>query len=164
MGNLTWSHRVIVWCLQLTERRRGNEFYHQKNLTAAKYHYERARHIVDFIKGQDTATQNEIDANFVAISLNLAALSLASKEPSKAVKFCTEALRRQEKHPKALMRRAKAYLKMHEYQARRFQKFPIKLSNFQLINLPGMFVHVKSPWMLKQLFQGRSCRTSLRLQ
>lgn len=102
--------------MQLTERRRGNERYHVKDFRAAKHSYERAKSILDLIKGAGPAEQEEINVNRVAMLLNLAALFLATKEHQAAVQACTEALELDGGSSKALLRRAKAATRMHDYQ------------------------------------------------
>jgi hypothetical protein len=49
--------------LQLVERRKGNERYRAKEFAQAKYHYERAKSILDMVRGQGQAEQDEIDSN-----------------------------------------------------------------------------------------------------
>lgn len=90
--------------------------YRQKNFVVAKQHYERAKSIIDLVRGEDAGSQAEINVNRMAINLNMAALYLVTREPRKAVKSCTDVLEEERENPKALLRRAKAYLKMHEYQ------------------------------------------------
>lgn len=104
--------------MQLTERRRGNEFYQSGNWNAAKYHYDRAKAIVDFVRGQGPDEQAEIDANRVAVLLNLAAVSLATREYCSAVELCSEALASDCGNQKALLRRAKAHVASHNYTVR----------------------------------------------
>lgn len=60
-------------CLQLSERRAGNAAYKQHQHQQALYHYERALSIVEFVGGSNTDDQAEIDANKVAVLLNMAA-------------------------------------------------------------------------------------------
>ena len=52
----------------------------------------------------------------VAVLLNLAALYLATKEFADAAKCCTQALELEGCCAKALLRRAKARMHMHEYK------------------------------------------------
>ena len=101
---------------QLVERRRGNQRYQAADFVAAKHCYERAKGILDLIQGQGAAEQEEIDVNRIKILLNMAALHLATREYSKAASFCTEALQLDKENRVALLRRAKAYSAMHEYQ------------------------------------------------
>ena len=70
------------------------------------------------VRGQGDAEQEEINANRVKVLLNMAALYLATKNHSKAVACCTEALQADEHSRIALLRRVKAYIRMHEYQVR----------------------------------------------
>jgi hypothetical protein len=51
------------------------------------------------------------------VLLNLAALHMATQEGQHAVKCCSQALTLDPKSCKALLRRAKALLKIHDYQA-----------------------------------------------
>ena len=102
--------------LQLVERRQGNQRYKAKNFTAARHHYERAKSIVDLVRGEGPREQDEIDLNRMTILLNLAALFLATKENAEAVQYCTQALQLDENNKKALMRRAKASLRMHNFK------------------------------------------------
>ena len=50
---------IIPHCIlpQLTERRKGNAAYHQRDFTEALEHYNRARAVVDFVKGMSAADQ-----------------------------------------------------------------------------------------------------------
>ena len=52
----------------------------------------------------------------VTVLLNLAALHMATKQGQLAIQCCTQALSLDPKSCKALLRRAKAHLKMHDYQ------------------------------------------------
>lgn len=98
------------------ERRMGNQRYQAADFEAARHCYEKAKGILDLIKGQGEAEQQEIDANRVKVLLNMAALYLATKEYSKAISCSTEALQADENNKVALLRRIKAYTRMHEYQ------------------------------------------------
>lgn len=100
---------------------------------AASNCYERAKSILDIIQGQGAAEQDEIDANKVKVLLNMAAVYLATKEYSKAVIACTEALQVDGQSKVALLRRAKAYTRMHEYQVRCHQ------TRLLLLPKEGMF-------------------------
>lgn len=102
--------------LQLTERRQGNQRYQCKDFEAARKHYEGAKSIVDMIQGSGATEQQEIDNNRVTILLNLAALHLATKENRKAVQCCSEALQLEPNSKKALLRRGKANMRMHNYK------------------------------------------------
>ena len=102
--------------LQLLERRQGNERYRLGNFEAAKQHYNRAKAIVDLVKGQGPDEQAEIDSNRVAVLLNLAAVFLGTCEYSSAEQCCTEALQTDGSNGKAMIRRAKANTKLHNYE------------------------------------------------
>ena len=52
----------------------------------------------------------------VTVLLNLAALHMATKQCQLAIQSCTQALSLDPKSCKALLQRAKAHLKMHNYQ------------------------------------------------
>ena len=58
------------------ERRKGNDRYRAGDFEAAKYHYQRAKAVVDMVKGQGEADQAEIDANKVSSTLVPSNLSL----------------------------------------------------------------------------------------
>ena len=103
--------------MQLAERRLGNQRYQAKDFEGARKHYERAKSIVDLVQGLGLAEQQEIDSNRVLTLLNLAALFLATREHRKAVRCCTEALQLDPGNRKALIRRAKASMKAHDYKA-----------------------------------------------
>jgi len=49
--------------MQLVERRKGNERYREREFAPAKNHYERAKSILDMVRGQGQAEQDEIDSN-----------------------------------------------------------------------------------------------------
>ena len=49
--------------LQLMERRKGNEQYRAKEFAAAKHHYERAKTILEAVRGLGQAEQDEITTN-----------------------------------------------------------------------------------------------------
>ena len=58
----------------------------------------------------------------VTVLLNLAALHMATQQGQLAIQCCSQALSLDPKSCKALLRRAKAHLKMHNYQVcRSFQ-------------------------------------------
>ena len=48
---------VRMLCMQLAERRKGNEKYKAGNLDGAMHHYERALAIVDYVRGMSAAEQ-----------------------------------------------------------------------------------------------------------
>jgi tetratricopeptide (TPR) repeat protein len=99
----------------LTERRQGNEKYRCGDYQGALYHYQRASAVVDFVKGLSRADQAEVNINRVAVYLNIAAAKLALGEYSAAVDKCTAALDLDPQNVKALVRRARAEMKRHEY-------------------------------------------------
>lgn len=102
--------------LQLTERRKGNEHYRARRFPEALHHYDRARSIVEYVKGSSTGDQHELDANRVAVYLNIAAVCIASQDASGAVHWCSQALELEPRNVKGLLRRSKANLQRHEYE------------------------------------------------
>lgn len=104
--------------MQLMERRRGNEHYRSRNFQAARQHYDRALAVVELVKGAGPEEQHEIDANRLAVLLNLAALHLESGDFSQAAISCSQALEIDGSNAKGLLRRAKAYIAMHDYEVR----------------------------------------------
>lgn len=102
--------------MQLTERRKGNEHYRAGRFAHALHHYDRARSIVEYAKGTSAGDQQELDANRVAVYLNIAAVCIATQEHSVAVHWCSQALVLEPHNVKGLLRRAKANLRRHEYE------------------------------------------------
>ena len=102
--------------LQLAERRQGNHMYSTKQYDAALQHYVRAKSIVDIISGMASSDQHEIDENRAAVCLNMAAVHLARQHFADAAKCCTDALQSSSCSVKAYLRRANAYIGLHEYQ------------------------------------------------
>jgi len=103
--------------LQLTERRKGNTAYRAGDYPTALEHYERARSIVELVRGLSRADQNEVDLNKVAVLSNIAAVYLATKEFGAAVDICNKALEVDPGCVKAVTRRCKAFIGRHEYDA-----------------------------------------------
>lgn len=101
--------------MQLVERRQGNHFYAARDYSKALFHYVRAKAIVDVIAGMGSSDQKEVDENKAAVCLNLAAVHLMQQNNADAVACCTDALQCCASN-KAYLRRAKAYIRMHEYQ------------------------------------------------
>lgn len=102
--------------LQLSERRQGNHAYSVQDYTNALHHYTRAKSIVDIIISMGRSEQHEIDENRATVCLNMAAVHLAEQHHADAAQCCTEALQSSSGNVKALIRRAKAYIGLHEYQ------------------------------------------------
>lgn len=90
--------------------------YRSGDYTEALQHYERARSIVELVKGLSRADQVEVDANRVAVECNIAAALLANKDYGAAATACTRALALDPTCKKALVRRAKARLGRHEFR------------------------------------------------
>ena len=109
---------ICLWCLQLTERRRGNEYYRRGQIDQALHHYERAKGIVDIIKGMGTSDQKEIDTNKVSVLLNIAAVLMERGEYAAACKHCSEALVLDPKNVRGLVRRAQCLIARHQHKAR----------------------------------------------
>ena len=105
-------------CMQLTLRRQGNEKYRQGQLQPALESYSQAKAIVDLISGHTRMEQHEINVNKSSVCLNLAAAHLGLGNCLQAARLCTDALAAIPDNPKALIRRAKARLQLHEYQVR----------------------------------------------
>ena len=103
--------------MQLTERRQGNSAYRSSNYAQALQHYERARSIVDLVRGLSRADQAEVDVNRVAVLCNIAAVHLATKDFGAASEICSKALEVDPLCVKALSRRCKAQIGRHEYGA-----------------------------------------------
>lgn len=101
----------------MTERRQGNTAYRAGNYSVALNHYQRARSIVDLVRGLSRADQAEVDINRVAVLCNIAAVHLATKEFGAAMDICTKALELDPRCTKALARRCKAKIGRHEYEA-----------------------------------------------
>jgi hypothetical protein len=103
--------------MQLSERRAGNEAYRAGNYAEALNRYERARSIVELVRGLSRADQMEVDVNRVTVLCNIAAARLAVGEYGAAAGACTAALEIDPGCLKALARRAKAHIGRHEYEA-----------------------------------------------
>lgn len=103
---------------QLQERYKGNEQYRAGRLQEALQHYNRAQAIIDYVSGASPADQAEVDVNRVAVYLNLAAVRLSLKQYRQATQDCTKALELQPRNAKALLRRSKAFMYLHEYGVR----------------------------------------------
>jgi hypothetical protein len=95
---------------QLEERRLGNEHYRAGRPAAALRHYERARGIVELVRGLAPADQAEVDRNRVAVALNAAAAHLALHQYADAVRLwrsgrlaCSPALRMRVRDKQARM-------------------------------------------------------------
>ena len=78
--------------------------------------YIQAKAVTDIIASQSRVEQQEIDANKAAVCLNLAAVHLRQHSCLQAISLCTEALEAVAPSAKAHLRRAKAYLLLHQYQ------------------------------------------------
>ena len=63
-----------------------------------------------------SAPQAEVDANRVAVLLNIAAVAVEKAEFRTAVQLCSRALALEPDSKKALLRRAKAHIGRHEPQ------------------------------------------------
>lgn len=103
--------------VQLTERRQGNAAYRSKQFAQALVHYERARAVVELVRGLSRADQSEVDVNRVAVHCNIAAVHLATKDYGAAATACEAALALDARSRKALARRARAHVGRHEYAA-----------------------------------------------
>ncbi|WIA11452.1 hypothetical protein OEZ85_011569 [Tetradesmus obliquus] len=104
----------------LSERHTGNKAYKQQQWAAALQHYQRALAVVNFVVGRSADEQAEVTANKAAVLLNIAAVHMAQQEWGAAVACCDEALACQageEAALKAWLRRSKANLGRHEYEA-----------------------------------------------
>jgi tetratricopeptide (TPR) repeat protein len=101
----------------LTERRQGNTAYRTGDYPKALEHYERAKSIVELVRGLSRADQNEVDLNRVAVLCNIGAVYLATKEFGAAVDICNKALELDPGCVKALTRRCKAFIGRHEYDS-----------------------------------------------
>lgn len=75
----------IAVCVQLQERRAGNTAYQQQQYSAALHHYQRALAVVNFVVGQSSHDQAEIDYNKATVLLNMAAVHMALKVSPQAV-------------------------------------------------------------------------------
>ena len=102
--------------MQLTLRRQGNERYRQGQLQPALESYTQAKAILDMLLAHNDMEQHEIRVNQSAICLNLAAVHLGLGLCSQAAGLCTEALTAVPDNTKAYIRRAKAYMGLHEYR------------------------------------------------
>jgi tetratricopeptide (TPR) repeat protein len=102
---------------QLTERRQGNAAYRAGRHAEALAHYERARAVVELVRGLSRADQAEVDVNRVAVNCNLAAVHLAAKDFGAAVAACDAALALAPGTKKAVARRARANAGRHDHAA-----------------------------------------------
>ncbi len=107
----------LFFTLQLTERRQGNTAYRAGDYPKALEHYQRAKSIVELVRGLSRADQNEVDVNRVAVLCNIAAVYLATKDYGAAVEECNKALEVDPGCIKALTRRCKAFIGRHEYDS-----------------------------------------------
>ena len=112
----SWS--LYLTALQLTERRRGNDYFRKGLLDKAMCQYQRAHTVLDMIEGMGKDDQEEIDINKSVVLLNIAAVQLARQEFAAAADSCSAALKLQPDNIKGLVRRAKCYSNMHEYKVR----------------------------------------------
>lgn len=101
----------------MTERRQGNTAYRSGDYPKALEHYQRAKSIVDLVRGLSRADQHEVDINKIAVLCNIAAVHLATKEFGAAIEICNKALDMDATCVKALTRRCKAFIGRHEYDA-----------------------------------------------
>eukprot|EP00877_Chromochloris_zofingiensis_P005171 jgi/Chrzof1/14655/Cz09g10280.t1 len=101
----------------LSERRAGNAAYKQHQHQQALYHYERALSIVEFVGGSNTDDQAEIDANKVAVLLNMAAVHLCCNNWSSCVECCDKVLKVDAANESAWVRRCKANIGRHHFEA-----------------------------------------------
>ena len=101
--------------MQLSERRQGNTAFRAGQYTEALDRYERARSIVELVRGLSRADQAEVDVNRVIVLCNTAAVHLATKSFGAAAEICTKALELDPGCVKALARRCKAHIGRHEY-------------------------------------------------
>ena len=102
--------------LQLAERNKGNEHYRRSAFKEALKHYSNAAAIVELVRGCGLAEQAEVDVNCLTVYLNKAAAHLALQEFADAAIQCSKALGISSDNEKGLLRRAKAYIGMHEYE------------------------------------------------
>ena len=100
--------------LQLTERRRGNDYYRRGQMDQAMHHYARAKSVVDLVAGMGKSDQEEIDKNKVSVLLNIAAVHMEQGEHAAACSSCTAALALDPKNVKGLVRRAQCHIARHE--------------------------------------------------
>eukprot|EP00803_Ostreobium_quekettii_P008768 evm.model.scf_4361.2 EVM.evm.TU.scf_4361.2 scf_4361:2653-7237(-) len=103
----------------LAERRKGNAAYGAKRFSEALAHYERALAVVELVEAINPADAEEIDANKVAVLLNIAAVRVEEKSFGAAVEMCTRALQLDPKNAKGLLRRARAHAGRHDCGAAR---------------------------------------------
>lgn len=103
--------------VQLEERRLARECLTCNDLEAALLHLERAKAIVEYVRGEGKSEQAEIDTNRTAVLLELAAVFTAMGRHSPASAKCSEALALDGRSVQALLGRAKANLALHNYQA-----------------------------------------------
>eukprot|EP00873_Tetraselmis_striata_P045271 jgi/Tetstr1/465535/TSEL_010204.t1 len=101
----------------LTERRKGNDAYLEKDFKQAMHHYTRALSIVNLIQGLSSQDQIEVLRNKVAVLSNIAAVHMGKGEYGKTVQLCTEALEIDSNNSRALLRRAKANILRHENES-----------------------------------------------
>lgn len=102
--------------MQLIERRKGNDYFRRGDLKQALTLYQRAKSVVDLVEGMTPEDQAEIDTNKATVLLNIAAVHLTNKDYADAAENCSAALVLQPGSVKALIRRAKCFCFMHEYQ------------------------------------------------
>lgn len=65
--------------MQLQERRAGNTAYQQQQYSTALHYYQRALAVVNFVVGQSSHDQAEVDYNKATVLLNMAAVHMALK-------------------------------------------------------------------------------------
>lgn len=115
VARLPTDQLVVALNEHLTERRQGNNEYKAGNFAAALYHYERARSIVELVKGLSRVDQAEVDVNRVAVECNIAAVHLSTQDYGAAKAAASRALTIDPYCLKALSRRVKACIGRHEY-------------------------------------------------
>lgn len=97
-------------------------------------HLERAKGIMEYVRGEGKDEQAEIDSNRAAVLLELAAVFTAMGRHSPAAAKCSEALALDDRSAQALLCRAKANIALHNYQAS---------LHASLLRLTGAFSRVK---------------------
>ncbi|KAG2445607.1 hypothetical protein HXX76_000218 [Chlamydomonas incerta] len=102
---------------QLEERLQGNAAYRAGDMQAALRHYTRGLAVLRLLRPSGPQDQALLQEAVVGLQLNSAAAQLAAGAPGTCVDLCSEVLAAAPGHLAALMRRARAHVARHDYQA-----------------------------------------------
>ncbi|KAG2453687.1 hypothetical protein HYH02_001899 [Chlamydomonas schloesseri] len=102
---------------QLEERQQGNAAYRAGDLQGALRHYARGLAVLRLLRPAGPQDQAVLQEAVVGLQLNSAAAQLAAGAAGTCVDLCSEVLAAAPGHLTALLRRARAHVLRHDYQA-----------------------------------------------